>query len=143
MEICDSAHSVGNSVDPAIDSSGSDGEKLGFVISNSGVVFVATFGVNVLKEFLVGVDVGKMDGINFILEGGEPGVQFSFDLSSGISELGFVTGDEGIEVGLFYYVGNKIIILILTTQLGVSSKENLPASQLGSCCCGNSTKQSA
>ena len=105
VESFDSADSVGNSVDPAIDSSGSAGEKLGFVSSNSGVVFIATFGVNVLKVFLVGVDVGKMDGIDFILEGGETGVQFSFDLSSSSGKLAFVTGDESIEVGLFYHVG--------------------------------------
>ena len=132
MESCDSAHNSGNRVDPAIDSSGSDGEKFGFISSDSGVVFIATFGVNVLKVFLVGVDVGKMDGIDFILEGGETGVQFSFDLSSSSGKLDFVTGDESIEVGLFYHVGNEIMILILTTQFGVSSKPNLPASQPGS-----------
>ena len=98
MEGCDSAHNSGNRVEPAIDSSGSDGEKFGFISSNSGVVFIGTFGVNVLKEFLVGVDVGKMEGIDFILEGGESEVQFHFDLSSGSGKLGFVTGNDGINV---------------------------------------------
>ena len=112
MESCDSADSVGNSVDPAIDSSGSAGEKLGFVSSNSGVVFIGTFGVNVLKEFLVGVDVGKMEGIDFILEGGEPEVQFHFDLSSGSGKLGFVTGNDGINVGFFCRL--RILIRVCT-----------------------------
>ena len=100
VESCDSAHSVGNSGGPVGDSLGSDGKKLGFIISNSGVVFIAIFGVNVLEEFLVGVDVGKMECIDFIGEGAESTVQFSFDFASGGSELDFVTGNEGIEVGL-------------------------------------------